>query len=589
MSLQTDGQLGDDPFGSLLEAWSTQTWQPRGASPAGVPEPWRAEAIRIADRPGWILHGPSLDGHGLFGGGESFLGSDLAGRRRVLINRETNGAGGLDAAYLNVPFFWSDAGWGLFVDSGAPVLLDATGAVRLVVVDPRLRVTAFSGTPAEMLADYTHLTGRAPAEWPDWAFGVWMSRATYMTHAELLEVVQDLRSAECPVDVVHVDAWMTGNVFRDFTTNWEVDRARFPSGWTDALRALGVRSSLWLNPYIHADSGLARDLHRRGLLLRNPDGTAAGTCDRPYRNLVDFTEPSAVRWWQERLAELVESERPDALKLDFGEEVPPDALAADGRSGLELRNAYAELYQRATVDVVRRLVAGPAVMPLFCRSGSSGAQTAPAHWVGDTPSTWEGMAGALAACLSLSASGFALVTHDAGGFHTPGTSDIPTSLLDGADAHYWADVEPELYGRWGQFAAFSPVSRFHGLGLREPTAYPMPWRRAVIEALHARRGIVAVLRRALREASRTGMPVMRPMALVTDDPQGREAHEQYLLGDDVLVAPLLHPGGRTRMWLPPGRWRPLVGRPALSGHTGWVDVSCDPLSFPAFIRDGTGT
>jgi alpha-D-xyloside xylohydrolase len=577
------GRPAADPVAAVLHAWDRRDWTDRDAEGLACPPPWEAQPITIAGHAGWALRGPELAGHALYGSGESFPGLNLAGRRRVLLNRETNGAGGADLAYLNVPFVWSDAGWGLFVDTGAPVLLDARGPVELVVLDAHPAVTPLAGTPRQILEQYTALTGRAPARWPDWAFGVWMSRATYLSAAEVTDVVRDLQSADCPVDVVHIDAWMTGNVFRHFTTNWEADRARFPHGWTDDLRDHGVRVSLWINPYVLQGTPLAQRLHHRGLLLRNPDGSPARTSDAAHRHLVDFTSPDAVRWWGERITDLMRLEKPDALKLDFAEEVPLDAVTADGRSGLELRNAYGTLYQRATADALRARDPSAAV-PLFCRSGSSGAQATPAHWVGDTPSTWDGMAAALAGCLSLAASGFALVTHDAGGFHSPGNSDVPIVLLDGGHARYTADVEPELYGRWAQFAAFSPVTRFHGLGLREPSAYPQPWRRAAVEALRARRGIVAVLEGALLEASRTGMPVMRPMALVTDDPDARTADTQYMLGDDVLVAPVLEPGGRTRMWLPPGPWTPLVGRPRLSGDSGWVDVECDPLSFPAFRR-----
>ncbi len=578
--IDLSGEIPDDPFTWLLDAWADRCCAPRDAAAETV-DGWEVEAVDVAGRPGWVLRRAATPGEVVHGSGEAFLGPDLNGRSRLLINRETNGAAGVDLAYLNVPFIWSDSGWSLSIDTGAPVLMDLSDVYAVLVLDPDATFHTTTGGPAEILRDHTARTGRAPA-WPDWAYGVWMSRATYLSADEMTAVVADLRAADCPVDVIHVDAWMTGNVFRDFTTNWQVDRERFPAGWTDSLRDAGARVSMWLNPFVHADSELAVDLHARGLLLRMPDGSPATTCDRSYRNLVDFTNPAAVQWWQEQIVDLVSSERPDALKLDFAEEVPPDAITHDGRPALVVRNSYATLYQQATAEALARQ--GHASMPLFCRSGSTGAQVAPCHWVGDTPSTWDAMAGALAACLSLSASGFALVTHDAGGFYTAGTSHIPATLLDGGQAHYTADVEPELYGRWAQFAAFSPVTRFHGLGFREPTAYPQPWRDVAIDALRARRGIVGHLRRAHEQATDTGLPVMRPMTLGTDDPQGRRAHGQYMLGDDLLVAPILQRGGHTRMWLPDGRWRPVLGQPELSGDAGWVDVKCDPTSFPVFER-----
>lgn len=77
---------------------------------------------------------------------------------------------------------------------------------------------------------------------------------------------------------------------------------------------------------------------------------------------------------------------------------------------------------------------------------------------------------------------------------------------------------------------------------------------------------------------------MRPMVLMTEDPNGRRADEQYFLGDDILVAPILRRGGRARLWLPEGQWEPLLGAPVLSGSVGWVDVTCGPADFPVFRR-----
>ena len=128
---------------------------------------------------------------------------------------------------------------------------------------------------------------------PDWAFGVWMSRATSVSKAEVAAALDDLGQADALPDVLHVDGWLAGNVFRTFTCEWRGDRDRFPHGWTDRLRERGVRSSVWLNPFLLAGSEIAEQARAAGLLLRWPDGTPAHTDDRHNRWIVDFTNPAA--------------------------------------------------------------------------------------------------------------------------------------------------------------------------------------------------------------------------------------------------------------------------------------------------------
>ena len=596
--------LDSDPLAVLGPAGlSTPVLRPPGQERFGVSD---AEALPIVDtsaptgllmkdsaQVGWvhsIALGPWDE---VFGSGESFPSLDLRGRRRTLINRETHTVAGRDLAYLNVPLFWSSGGWGVLYNTGGMVGADVGASQRetaTVLVDGvDLDLTAISGDPAAVLRTAWALTGE-PGEVPDWAFGVWLSRATFTSEAEIQGILDELERAGASPDVVHVDAWLAGNVFRTFTCEWRPARDRFPAGWTDRLRERGVRSSIWLNPFVLAGSDVGEELRGNGLLLLTEEGAPATTADRDNRWIIDFTNPGARLWWRGRIAELFGSERPDAVKLDFGEEIPARALAHDGRTGAQLRNAYARLYQEATMDAINQLrgsgaLSGP--VPMFCRSGTHGSQRNPCHWVGDTPATWDGLQSALYAMQSLALSGFGLTTHDAGGFISPGTGDIPTRRLDGEDIDFFADVEPELYARWVQWAAVSPLMRLHGLGLREPTAYPEPHRSAAIAAFRLRRKLVGYLAESYRAGTPAGYPLARPMPLAFPaDPALSAVHEQYLLGPDVLVAPLLRAGGVGRVALPAGEWRNLFDGAPERGP-GWLFRTYPVDSFPAYVRSGS--
>lgn len=538
---------------------------------------------------GWVETARLGPDSAVYGSGESFQGPGLRGRIRRIVNVETHGASGLDASYLNVPFFWSDDGWGLFAHSAGPVRADLgathADAAALALEGDELDLFVVAGDAPTLLRRYLACTGH-PGALPEWAFGVWTSRCSYLSEKEIHAVLDEYEAAGCPVDVVHVDAWVAGNVLADLACNWEVDRQRFPEGWAARLRERGVATSLWHNPYVVAGTPLAAALAERGLLLRRADGSLAVTPDKVDRHAVDFTAPAAVAWWKEQVRSTMAAEGNVAFKPDFAEEVPEDAVFHDGRTGRQARNEYAVRYQAATHEAMAE-VAGESEVALFCRSGTAGAQRYPCHWVGDSPSTWAGMAAALRACLSLSLSGFAFATHDIGGFWTPESFDPLQEAFEEMDGSgLVADVDPVLFARWAQWGALSPVMRFHGTARREPVAYPEPARSVAIEACRLRKRLQAYLVEAARVASAEGTPMTRPMVLAyPGDRAARDADLQYLLGPDVLVAPVLSPDGRRRLWVPPGRWEPLWGLAPVEGP-GWHEVACPLESFPAWVRRG---
>ncbi|MGY1701240.1 glycoside hydrolase family 31 protein [Geodermatophilus sp. SYSU D00766] len=537
--------------------------------------------------PRWTTHVLLEPDTGLFGGGASVQGPNLRGRTRSCINVNAGGVAGVDASYLNVPLFWSDVGWGVFVNTGSPVIADLgdhhSEIAVLTTYDSDLDLFFLSGEPENMLDQYGALTG-LPAPQPDWLLGLWTSRDSYFTAAEVGAVLDRYEEAECPVDVLHVDAWQTGNLFDEQSSNWQVDRERWPPDWSARLRRSGVHLSLWTNPLVHPESPAGADAVGRGLVLRTADGRPAELPDGSSRLVVDFTAPGAQEWWQERIAVLI-AEGAEVVKADFGEEVPLDARLHEGIEGWRVRNSYALAYQAATHRATRTW-AESQPKTVFCRSGTAGSQRFAVHWVGDTPSTWLGMTSALRACLSLSLSGFAFVGSDVGGFWAPGSMDRCARAFETFDSSaFEADVEPELYVRWVQWGMLSPLMRLHGTGRREPWAYPEPFGEIATAACRLRRMLRQHLARTARDAVTRGRPLMRPMVLAYPrDRAARAAELQYMLGDRLLVAPVLVPGGEIHVWVPDGRWCPLVddANVELLGP-GWTSLKLPLSAVPAWI------
>jgi alpha-D-xyloside xylohydrolase len=143
----------------------------------------------------------------------------------------------------------------------------------------------FSGDAATILRRYHELTGR-PRRLPDWAFGVWMSRSSYFTAAEMVAVADDLAAAECPVDVMHTDEWLEEIVLNTSAWSTPPDRTRYPSGWTNQLSQRGIRTSVWINPYLAAGSDLADWAITHGFI----------TVDGRGEPLVRRTIPTHCRW-----------------------------------------------------------------------------------------------------------------------------------------------------------------------------------------------------------------------------------------------------------------------------------------------------
>jgi len=510
----------------------------------------------------------------LYGLGGQYGPLEKRGQRIVSWSRDLFGLTGSTLTYLNVPFFLSSRGYGIFVNHTSPITYElgwpAVETAAFRVEDPYLDYFLIYGPqPKDILARYCQLTGRVPLP-PLWSFGVWMSRAMYMNRLLVEEVVSRLRDLGIPCDVVNLDpAWLKHR--KRLSTNgcdfvWNDEDFPDPVGFVRGLGERGVKLCLWENPYIWKGTALYEEGERRGYLVRTRDGGLAQPTDNPAAGLPDLTNPRAYRWWQAQHRPLLRM-GVATFKTDYAEAVPEDALFANGRTGHEMHNVYPLLYNQASFEAVAQ-ARGEGVV--WGRSGYAGSQRYPLNWVGDSPVSFAGMAAALRAGLSLSLSGIPFWSHDIGGFWSPAG---PAALT------------PTLYIRWAQFGLLSSHARFHGIGPREPWAYGEQAVAIVREFARLRYRLLPYLWALASEASERGVPVVRPMCLeFPDDPQAVGLDRQYMLGASLLVAPVFNEEGRCRLYLPGGRWYDFwTNEPSLGPAHLELEVPLERI--PLFVRE----
>jgi alpha-D-xyloside xylohydrolase len=476
-----------------------------------------------------------------------------------------------EQAYKNVPFCLTNAGYGIFVDHPGEVSFEVASEnvsrLQFSAETQTLRYFLIYGpTPKEILRTYTALTGR-PALPPAWSFGPWLSTSwnTSYDEATVNEFVDGMAARDLPLSVFHFDCfWMREISWCDF--EWDPRTFPDPAGMLARLKARGLKVCVWINPYIAQRSPLFAEGKAHGYLLKRRGGDVwQWDLWQPGMAVVDFTNPEAREWYASKLDSLLNM-GVDCFKCDFGERIPTDVEYFDGSDPELMHNYYTYLYNRTVFELLRkRRGEGEAVV--FARSATAGSQQFPVHWGGDNSSTYESMAESLRGGLSLGMSGFGFWSHDIGGFEgTPAAG---------------------LFKRWIAFGLLSSHSRLHG-----NRSYRVPWLfdEESVEVLRHFTKLKARLMPYLYETARTahleGIPVMRAMVVeFPDDPACVHLDRQYLLGEDLLVAPVFHADGTVEYYVPPGTWTHLLTGQEVHGP-GWVRERHAFDSVPLLVRPG---
>lgn len=506
-------------------------------------------------------------GETIYGLGERFTPFVKNGQTVDIWNQD--GGTGTEQAYKNIPFYVSNKGYGVFVNHPELVSFEVgsekVSKVQFSVKGESLDYFLIGGpTVKQVLENYTTLTGK-PGLPPAWSFGLWLTTSFTTDYDEqtVRHFVDGMRERDIPLRVFHFDCfWMKEFQWCDF--QWDERIFPEPEQMLERLKEKGLKICVWINPYIAQQSPLFEEGMEKGYLLKRPNGDV-WQWDKwqPGMGIVDFTNPDARKWYTDHLRRLVDM-GVDCFKTDFGERIPTDVVYDDGSDPEKMHNYYTYLYNQAVYEVLEeKLGRGEAV--LFARSATAGCQKFPVHWGGDCSADYESMAESLRGGLSLGMSGFGFWSHDIGGFESNSSADV--------------------YKRWLAFGLLSSHSRLHG-----SRYYRVPWlydEEAVDVArfftkLKCR--LMPYLYGAAVETARTGVPMMRAMVVeYPDDPACLYLDRQYMLGDALLVAPVMSEEGEVSYYLPEGQWIHLLNGDIKEGGR-WFHGQYDYFSLPLYVR-----
>ena len=507
----------------------------------------------------------------VYGMGERFTPFVRNGQSIDIWNAD--GGTSTEQSYKNIPFYITNKGYGVLVNHPEKVSFEvATEMVtrtEFSVEGSYLDYFLINGpTMKEVLTRYTDLTGKPSLPAP-WTFGLWLSTSFTTNYDEdtVMSFVDGMIDRGIPLRTFHFDCfWMKEFHWSDFV--WDSRVFPDPEGMLKRIKAKGLNICVWINPYIGQESCLFDEGMEKGYFIKRTNGQVwQWDMWQPGMAIVDFTNPDAYQWFQNKLEYLLDM-GVNCFKTDFGERIPTrDVMYFDGSSVKKMHNYYTYLYNKCVYELLERK-RGKGEAVLFARSATVGGQKFPVHWGGDCWSDYESMEESLRGGLSLLMSGFGFWAHDIGGFENTSTADV--------------------YKRWVAFGLLSSHSRLHGSSsYRVPWAYDDEAVDVVRFFTRLKAKLMPYLYKTSIDTSITGIPTMRSMVLeFTEDKTCHFVDKQYMLGDSLLVAPIFNDQGIAEYYLPKGIWTDLFTGEEKQG-AGWISEKHGYLSIPLMVKENS--
>lgn len=506
-------------------------------------------------------------GECIYGFGEKFTPFVKNGQTVEIWNND--GGTCSDQSYKNIPFYISSKSYGVFVNStdkvSFEVMSDTVSKVTFTVPGEELEYFIIGGENLEdVIKNYTTLTGK-PALPPAYSFGLWLSTSFTTNYDEetVNSFIDGMAERDIPLQVFHFDCfWMKEYEW----CNFEWDKRQFPDppAMLKKLHEKGLEICVWINSYVGQRSKLFNIGKEKGYFIKNLNGSVFQTDFwQPGMAIVDFTNPEACDWFKGLLKELFKM-GVNNIKTDFGERIPTKCAYHNGMDPIKMHNYYTYLYNKCVFEALEEYF-GKDKACLFARSATAGGQKFPVHWGGDCYAEYTAMAETVRGGLSLCSSGFGFFSHDIGGFEATAPADV--------------------YKRWCAFGLMSTHSRLHG-----STSYRVPWTFDE-EACNVLRFYTKLKGRMMpylwAQAIKThevGVPMMRSMVIAfSNDIACKYLDQQYMLGDNLLIAPIMNEEGIAEFYVPQGTWYDIVTNDTYEGGR-YYQRKCNYYEMPILAR-----
>jgi len=507
----------------------------------------------------------------IYGFGDKRAALDQRGQRIEMLNYDAY-ASDSNKSYKSIPFYMSSAGYGLFFHNYDRSVFDVgsrSGKLTVRSAGGLMDFYVFVGNFKEVLSHYTDLTGR-PAMLPRWAFGYHQGKASY-DNDEAFKVAREMRRRKLPLDAIYYDDWVDEATTKRFvTTLWNRHRVRLTMGFGMPMFGSfeGVDDSAFLKQ-LAARGHLMVDEQKRPVI--GPDQHVDDTGQNSEVGYLDFFSPRAVEYlfaskWEKALGNGLVLGMVDFGELDRIPDTQSKFWPSIGLSVAQTRNLFSLVYPLSVVTGVMERTGSRSTG--MVRPGFAGTQRLGWTTTGDSYPNYQQFRIHTRAMINLSLSGFSNVGQDLGGWTFKGD-----------------DV---LYARWFAAGTCFPFMWSHGQGDHEPYSHGPTVEKGARSLLNLRYRLVPYMYSLHEAAHRTGIPVLRALALQEQsDSAVSRIDDQFFVGDNLMVAPIFNDAGDRKLYLPSGTWYDFFGDVSRTRGGRTIERRAVPLDrLPVYVRAG---